>query len=691
MKFGRDKALLLAVLALMAPLPLPFNQVVGWGSVIAYLVAVAIFLVRTLDGRENLLPYWAMNVLGLLYLPFLFLDLTLLRQGRILQPLVHLAMFALVVKLFGMHQEKDKWHVLLTAFFVFVASAGTSVHPSVFPYMVVFLALSILVLTRFAGMYTVGEFRQQEVRVPHVPVRGFIVGTVLLVILGAVPLFFLMPRLRQPYVWAPTAGAGSSVQVSGFTDRMDLDVIGRVRTSRAVMLRFSYESTVQFPTEKRFKASVFEKFDQGSWRRAGRPALSINRSPDGLFHLARDRSSAWMAVWQRTMGDSRAVLPVEARAVDLAGNSLVMEDSGAVLFMMPPPGTVEFRVGMGSSPLIPAPPPTAVGAEPDLGGVSPEIGSLATEVAGEGDSLERIRRVEDYLLENYGYTLDLGGEPTDRPVERFLFETREGHCEYFVSAMVLMLRSQGIPARVVTGYLGADYNEWQRYFIVRQSHAHAWVEAWVDGDGWQIFDPTPAEGRPRATRSGLGALFEQAWDSLVFRWDRYVLTYGFYDQVGAFIRLRELLDDLWGVFGGGGGEQISSEDEAPLAEEPAKQDPDESTWVTPRLVHGIPFFLMALMVAIWFWWQREHLTATVAYRRLRARLVRAVPETSDSTPPLEVERLLASQFPDAGPQAQRVVELYLEESFGGRRLGSDELAEVREALREVRRRWKKTA
>jgi transglutaminase-like putative cysteine protease len=685
---------LLGLLALMAPLPLPFNLVVGWASVSAYALAIVVFLLRTLDGRQNLLPYWAMNVLGFLYLPFLVLDLTLLRQGRFLQPLVHLAMFALVVKLFGMHREKDKWHVLLTIFFVFVASAGTSVHPSVFLYLVVFLGLSVLLLTRFAGLHAVTEFRPREVQPPRVPLRAYVAGTVVLVILGAAPIFFFMPRLRRPYVWAPTAGSGSSMQVSGFSDRMDLDVIGRVRSSRAVLLRFTYNTPVPFPTERRFKSGVFDRFEGGTWRKSRRAALSVTRSPDGLFHLARERSSAWMAVWQRTMGDGRVILPVEARAVDLAGNGLVMEDSGALLFLLPPPGTVDFRVGLGSSPLIPSPPPSAVGGsvpELDRVGVSPEIEALAADVIGEGAPIERVRRAEEYLLQNYNYTLNLGSRPTDRPVERFLLETREGHCEHFVSAMVLMLRSQGIPARVVTGYLGADYNEWQRYFIVRQSHAHAWVEAWVEGRGWQIFDPTPPDGRPIAERSGWGAFLDQAWDSLLFRWDRYVLTYGFYDQVDVFIRFRDLLEGFLRIFGGGGGGETSASDDSPPETAQTVEESDQPEWISPRPMHGLPFLLAALAAALWFWWQRERLSATMLYRRLRARLARAVPETDDSVPPLEVERRLSDLFPAARSQTRRVIELYLEESFGGRRLEDEELVEAREAFREAKKRWRKTA
>ena len=98
---------------LTAPLPLPFNDVVGWPSVLAFCGAAALFLLRTHRGEMRVLPYWVMNVLGLLYVPVLIGDLSMLRTGQVLPPLVHLALYAMAIKLFALRGEKDKWHVFL--------------------------------------------------------------------------------------------------------------------------------------------------------------------------------------------------------------------------------------------------------------------------------------------------------------------------------------------------------------------------------------------------------------------------------------------------------------------------------------------------------------------------------------------------------------------------------------------------
>ena len=123
---------------------------------------------------------------------------------------------------------------------------------------------------------------------------------------------------------------------------------------------------------------------------------------------------------------------------------------------------------------------------------------------GQGTAAQRARRLESHLIDNYTYTLDFVGRSPDNPIEDFLFRYRSGQCEYFASSMVLMLRSQGIPARLVTGFLGGEYNPFEGYYIVRDNNAHAWVEAYLAGAGWRIFDPTPPAGRPAA--GGEGAL-----------------------------------------------------------------------------------------------------------------------------------------------------------------------------------------
>ena len=101
----------------------------------------------------------------------------------------------------------------------------------------------------------------------------------------------------------------------------------------------------------------------------------------------------------------------------------------------------------------------------DLGGVTPRIAALAREAMGTGSVAEQAERLEQYLVSEYEYTLDVLGRGGDSAIETFLFQDRRGHCELFASSMVLMLRSQGIPARLVTGFLGGQQNRLEDYFM----------------------------------------------------------------------------------------------------------------------------------------------------------------------------------------------------------------------------------
>ncbi len=118
--------------------------------------------------------------------------------------------------------------------------------------------------------------------------------------------------------------------------------------------------------------------------------------------------------------------------------------------------------------------------------------------------------IKAYLTSHYTYSLE-PGKPKGDPVLYFLFHHKRGHCEYFASAMTLLLRTAGIPARVVSGYLGGEWITRGHYYLVRQSEAHLWVEAWIK-NRWQRFDPTPAI----PPRKGLRDLLERNLDYLFF-------------------------------------------------------------------------------------------------------------------------------------------------------------------------------
>lgn len=155
--------------------------------------------------------------------------------------------------------------------------------------------------------------------------------------------------------------------------------------------------------------------------------------------------------------------------------------------------------------------------------LDPRIAALAAEITeGSSDWLESARRIERYFQANYRYSLELPAQRAEDPLAHFLFERREGHCEYFASSMGVMLRTLGIPSRLVGGFAGGVENPLTGMHIVRSSDAHAWVDAYVPGYGWLEFDPSPS--RPALPSGRLTELW-MYWDALQASWLEWVVDY----------------------------------------------------------------------------------------------------------------------------------------------------------------------
>jgi protein-glutamine gamma-glutamyltransferase len=692
MTHGREKRLLLILLALLAPLPLPFNEVVSWPALALYGAGIALALRRTLADRGGWLSPWTLNLLGVLYLPIFILDLTTFSGGRLVAPVVNLGLFTVAVRLFSLTRERDKWQALMGIFFLFLASMATSVHLSVALYLLAFVVLSLLVLARFAYLHLLTTFGRREDGVPVVPMAGFLALSLLLGLVLAVPLFAILPRVASPYISAPGRGPFSGSQTTGFSDEVTLSSIGRIRTSREVALRFQPRERVagddRSLTGIRLKGGAFDRFADRRWERTEgwQPVREVS---DDLFRLAQGPAERWLEVYQEPLGTLSLLVPVETTVVRLDRGRLQMSDGGVVRLTVPPTRTVAYTLGLASQPVQRAAAPDPDGGALDTHGLTPAMADLARQVMGpEGDSpAARAERLIEYL-HRFEYTLDNLGSDADNPLEDFLLRDRRGHCELFASSMVLLLRSQGIPARLATGFLGAEYNPLQGYYIVRQSNAHAWVEAYLpELGGWATLDPTPPAGRPLGGRSGLLDLVSQAYDYLVFRWDRYILSYDTADQFQLFLRLREVWLALSGLFGSG-------RDEAPVPGEEAVTSAETGEAVVEGGAGegSVPWapllgFGLAGLAGLWVWWRRRApLTATAAYGRIRRELARGDKDAAVSVadPPLAVGRVLLRRLgPEGEEPARRVMDLYLSESFGGRELTGDERLQLERSLKDT--------
>jgi hypothetical protein len=177
--------------------------------------------------------------------------------------------------------------------------------------------------------------------------------------------------------------------------------------------------------------------------------------------------------------------------------------------------------------------------------VDPRLRSLAERLAVAGGPAERVHATVQHLQTGYRYTLAPGAFHADDPVAEFLFGKKAAYCEYFATAAVILLRLQGVPARFVKGLsIGPHSDQGGGLHVVRESAAHAWVEAWVEGEGWIELDPTPpgdfAAAHPPPSTAG--RLVEQLRAAVTTAWRRLV-------DLGPMAFFRGLVDDLGRLLG----------------------------------------------------------------------------------------------------------------------------------------------
>ncbi len=702
MNFGREKRLMLGWLALLAPIPLPFNEVLEWPALFVYALVVVFFLHRVDRGFEDLLPNSMLNFLGLGYLPVLFFDAQVnFRLGRPFTTLLHLILFLVAVKLFAIRRERDKWNLILAIFFLFVGSMATSSHVTVVFFLVAFVALMLYALATLSHLHVVaavgggrpeadGSAKAEPALRAQMPepfsARRPIFLCTLLVVALAIPLFATMPRVREPFLLG-RGGAVGMGRSTGFSDSVDLSLTSAIRSNRAVAMRLQYQGSVSNAADLRFKGATYERYENRNWYRSQHNEVLI-AGGDRTFYLARGQDRDRVTIFLEPLQSSALIVPVETLSVTADAFRTLDRDSGGALILrgLPRRDTLRYEATLASRPPNPAPPgnlpPSLSGL--DLNGLTPRMRELAVELMGEGTPEDRVDRLEQGLLTRYSYTLNFVGRDGQNPLEDFLFVYGSGHCEYFASAMVLMLRSQGIPARFVTGFLGAEFNPLESYYIVRQQNAHAWVEAYTPNRGWRIYDPTPPDGRPVVAEPSLRLLATQLWDFVTFRWDRYVLSYGAEDQQSFFEKVRARLASIWGHLKSLTQPDEGDEGEGQILLESGSGVPEAKAFWRPSSVEMALFFLLVgTFAALVLWLRRPVLTGELAYRRLRNRLRRIGLDAEDSLAPFELERRAGERFPDAAVALRRLIALYVRESFAGVELDDDERRELRESLRSI--------
>jgi transglutaminase-like putative cysteine protease len=373
---------------------------------------------------------------------------------------------------------------------------------------------------------------------------------VLMIFVGAAAVFFLLPRMSAGYMGGYSFGTDLS---TGFSDRVQLGQIGQIQQSNAVVMhiQISGDKRGQYPLH--WRGVALAHFDGKNWSNPHQ-RFELQREADGAFsvpvliqgvpavyragrqaapgttpHLIHYRvllepigtNVFFLAPWgRRVMGVYRAL------QVDPGGAVYDLDSQHAVTVYeadsdIARPSAVQLRSAGSSLPQF-------VSAYLQFPALDPRIPQLAAQIsASASNNYDKAVAVETYLKTHYGYTLQLLRSPVADPLANFLFERKQGHCEYFASSMAVMLRTLHIPSRVVNGFRSDEFNDVSGNYVVRAKNAHSWVEAYFPGYGWITFDPTPGGeiGTPEGWDRAM--LYLDAAESF---WREWVISYDFSHQ-----------------------------------------------------------------------------------------------------------------------------------------------------------------
>ena len=453
--------------------------------------------------------------------------------------LAHFAILTQALQLLDARPRRSEF--LLVALSLFQVILAANLTDSVFfpPLLALFAVATVwtlMVHTLHAEALEAGEPGAARRAITGGLLRMTVIACLFSVLL-ALLLFPLLPRIRSGVLFS--AAFDGSVGVAGFSDRVELGEIGRIRMDPALVLRIeTLEGEPPDARERYWRGLAFDRFDGRSWsitpptrervpgdseigvdlgyRARGRRLVQrIAREPidpgvifsagaatgirGPLGRLERDANGALYA--HKTAGE---------RADYTIASDFVVRDDAAVreIDTILPDSRGERYLAL-----------------PEL---SPAIRRLARQITrGLTSDADRALAIETYLRRQgrYSDTPPVVSRDDPRsPIEVFLLGGTEGHCEYFASAMVVLARSLGLPARLVNGFAGGRMNEVGGFVEVSSSDAHAWVEVHYRNLGWVRYDPTPPDLRLAGTLAASSSLVELA-SALEFWWFRNVVDF----------------------------------------------------------------------------------------------------------------------------------------------------------------------
>ena len=644
------------------------------------------------------------------YIPFYFLDVLFLEAARetilerFLLATIHLVFFTAVIKMFSARSTRDYIYLAALAFAQMLAAATLTVQTSFLLYFALFLLLAIMTFTSLEIKRARARIAERaggaspRVLPPRLPQT--LSGTAAVICGGTVflatLLFFVIPRGNRGYFSSLALPAD---RITGFSDQVELGEIGQIKRRSSVVMHIQAPELSPERAVK-WRGIGLTTFDGKRWFNRNMLSAEVARDRNfrfrqEVFHPQQPPEFLRYTITLQPVASDALFLALQPMELTGAFRDIWQDETSSIYLRFGSSSLVRYSAVSDIASPHPESLQTDAGVVPrpieeiylQLPPVDPRVRQLALDITRPHSSAyDKARAIEAHLHTNYGYTLDMPPAMPDDPIAYFLFETRQGHCEFFASAMAVMLRSLGIPARLVNGFLQGSFNDVSGQYTVRASDAHTWVEVYFPTHGWVAFDPTPPAGRfSQALLFGRLTLYLDAFQTF---WEEWVINYDIFHQVTLARQLERTSREV-------------SRDSRRYFRQQYRSLVGFVRLQTEALLRRRGPALLLLLVgilgitalyqrkALWQWFREQRMLrharqgktnpedATLAYLRMLRLLARSGFRKAPAQTPNE----FAHSVPEpAGPLVQNFTQLYLRSRFG--RL-ADELPRLSALLQQI--------
>ena len=444
------------------------------------------------------------NVMLISAFVILLIDLTVISRD-LLPAGIHFLVVLLGIKLLTRQQRRDYRHLYAISLMAILASAALTTDAWYIPIFLLYMLAAVWTLLLYHLTQETGEIPAVGISPSPAPCHAtypsrithrffwLTNGTAVLTVALTVVIFFLIPRIGAGVLQKTS---GEALRTTGFSDQVDLGTIGSVKQDPQIVMRVELPDQ-PFLEKDRFylRGLAYDQYNGRSWSHSGTRRRSLSLVADGTFLArqagSRPSNSLVGAIRQDILLEmlDTSVLFAAPFAELVSGEFLTVQTDvmGGLHLPVPPSSRIRYSVTSYVPQLVANERTAQTLAYPDsirshylqVPMESQKVADLAHRVTQQAVTpFEQTLAIQQHLLENYRYSLENDTATLNHPLDEFLFIRKTGYCEHYATAMVVMLRTVGIPARLVTGFLATEWNEYGGYFTVRQRDAHAWVEVY---------------------------------------------------------------------------------------------------------------------------------------------------------------------------------------------------------------------